>query len=279
MVSVVQFFTKLGIAMKSGNKRKVVVAVLLFLLPTAAENAKSEYRYPFYCSENIAVVVCIPAKQLGNILLAYEGSPLWVTVDVGGLEFHKQRLTVSDQYYEIKRKLYKFTQIVIQSEGESTFDVDIGCREPLPFDFDQVSFLGNGIWLSENAPENYEIGILLPETKEKLCFYTLGLNAGEVWLQDNRDKIGSVPLTRYGPLTPTKVYESENRRDYEIDTTELKEYEWRGWEIVFTNLKGTEKFYICGDFENCTILVSRPRRFFAQESREPIGLDTPRPPS
>jgi len=133
MVSVVQFFTKLGIAMKSGNKRKVVVAVLLFLLPTAAENAKSEYRYPFYCSENIAVVVCIPAKQLGNILLAYEGSPLWVTVDVGGLEFHKQRLTVSDQYYEIKRKLYKFTQIVIQSEGESTFDVDIGCREPLPF--------------------------------------------------------------------------------------------------------------------------------------------------
>jgi len=140
MVSVVQFFTKLGIAMKSGNKRKVVVAVLLFLLPTAAENAKSEYRYPFYCSENIAVVVCIPAKQLGNILLAYEGSPLWVTVDVGGLEFHKQRLTVSDQYYEIKRKLYKFTQIVIQSEGESTFDVDIGCREPLPFDFDQVSF-------------------------------------------------------------------------------------------------------------------------------------------
>lgn len=242
--------------------RSKITAIILFLLlfPTTAQSVKLEYRYPFYCSKDIVAVFYRPQGYIEeSYLFAYEGSPIEITITENEkVTYEKIRLTTPNQYYEIHPQNGGFLTFIIRSMGESTFDMDSGINQSaLRDDVGNTYFFGNKIWLSENSLEDYKIRIEVPMHDEKFCFFVRDLEKGEIWIEDYKNE------TRYGPLTSV----SKKWKEYEINTTELAKN--KTWYLTFTDLKGAGKFCVSGkykdSFENYTITVLRPKRFFTTE--------------
>jgi len=158
---------------KMRSKITAVIALFLFLFPAVAQNVKLEYNYPFYCSKDMTAVFYTSAGYTHeSYLFAYEGSPIEITITENEkVAYEKIRLTTPNQYYEIHPQNGGFLTFIIRSMGESTFDIDSGVNlSAMRRDWSNTCFLGNEIWLRENALEDYKIRIELPMHDEKFCF-------------------------------------------------------------------------------------------------------------
>jgi len=198
---------------KMRSKITAVIALFLFLFPTTVQSVKLEYNYPFYCSKDVAAVFYVSGGcPEDSCLFAYDGSPIEITmIEREKITYEKVvRLTTPNQYYEIHPQNGDFLTFIIRSLGESTFDFDGGWNlSTVRFDWDYTYFLGNEIWLSENALEDYKIKIRLPMHKERFGFFVEELEKGKIWIEDEKNE------TRYGPLKNL----SHMKNEYEINTT------------------------------------------------------------
>jgi hypothetical protein len=247
-------------------KRIVVMLICMLFLSPPVKAKGIEYRYPFYCSKDTVQEIVswghpIPLVGQGGdrIFVCYEGSPITLKIFDGGKIAHKVRITKPNVYHQINLTV-PFLRIFVESDGESSFDIDFYTIEPWGIvEANWINIAGNMAYLTECSSENYELCIA---GGNSVAVETWGMEKGEVRVryEENESTVISDPLMAGSAWDEWKEY----------DATDPLPYPWpEGWSILLTNLKGAGDFFVYTVANEKNIIsVYRPRNFGPSPSED-----------
>lgn len=240
----------------------IIIIAISFHSPGAANNEpKIQYKYPFYCSKDVVQYLAFGARTAALnyvVVVCYEGSPITLTIIGDGKIISKEEIVVPDVYHTINVTTTG-PRVLVESNGESSFDIDyytLGKHPEAPPSTPErvlegywIEVLGSIGAFTECSADMYKITIVVPHQEELFEFSTRGMDGkGEIWMVDHR---GNESVPKYGPLEPS----GEGWKGYDL-WLEAR----RDWDILFSNLKGADVFFVRLDYGD-SLYVDRPQKF------------------